>query len=224
MRPTAAQTKTAAINRAKIRFIHAPLLEMHKLNSETENPVERGFLGFAELITPALRSTGLTPNGVTTIGLVAGLAAAYCLWRGQVVAFVVLSIVNYVADCADGYMARRYKMTSAIGDYYDHASDVIVHVALFAAVVARYPRWKLVPLFAAAAALYVASGSYLGCQQAHIQKKGEGRGETLDLLSALCYSEDTMTWARWFSTGVVRVAVIGLVLGAEFWPKRGMRF
>ena len=99
---------------------------------------------------------------------------------------------------------------------------MVVHVALFAAIIARYPRWKLGPFFVAAAALYVATGSYLGCQQAHIHKKGEGRGETLDLLSILCYSEDTMNWARWFSTGVVRLAVIGLVLGMEFWPKRGL--
>lgn len=190
---------------------------MHKLGEDLENPFEVACLGVAEAITPALHAAGLTPNGVTTIGLVAGLGAAYCLWRGWIVAFVVLSAVNYVADCADGYMARRYRMVSEFGDYYDHVSDVAVHAALFAVVVMRYPPRMWVLFFAGVIGLYLGLGSYLGCQQAHLHKKGEGRGETLDLLVGFCYSEETMAWARWFSVGMVRVAVTALVLAMEGW-------
>jgi phosphatidylglycerophosphate synthase len=187
---------------------------MHKLPSSTENPLERGFLWIAETITPTLRAIGLTPNGVTTIGLVTGVASAYCFYRGWLVAFVALALVNYIADCADGYMARRYKMTSVIGDYYDHVSDVVVHLALLWAITMRFSRRVLLPVIGVALVLYALSASYLGCQQRHIQKKGEGRDESLDLLGRMCYSEETMTWARWFSTGMVRVLVIGLILGA----------
>ena len=113
---------------------------MHKLPSDTDTLLERGFLGASEAITPALRLLGLTPNGVTTIGLVAGLLSAYCLYRGWIVAFVALSLMNYLSDCVDGYMARRYDMSTVFGDYYDHVSDIVIHISLFAAVVARYPR------------------------------------------------------------------------------------
>ena len=43
----------------------------------------------------------------------------------------LLFIIAYYFDCADGKMARKYKMTSKFGDMYDHYSDYFKFGLLF---------------------------------------------------------------------------------------------
>jgi archaetidylinositol phosphate synthase len=85
------------------------------------------------LVTP-LVPTGVTPNHLTTLRLLIGVAGAFLLARGDFLhvnigAFLIV-LSNFV-DHTDGELARISGKTSRIGHFYDLAADAIVTVLLF---------------------------------------------------------------------------------------------
>lgn len=85
------------------------------------------------LVTP-LVNTWVTPNHLTTLRLLIGLAGALCLahggfaWANAGAFLIVLS--NFV-DHTDGELARIGGKSSRIGHFYDLACDAIVTITLF---------------------------------------------------------------------------------------------
>ncbi|MFM0642791.1 CDP-alcohol phosphatidyltransferase family protein [Paraburkholderia bryophila] len=85
------------------------------------------------LVTP-LVNTWVTPNHLTTLRLLIGLAGALCLahggfaWANGGAFLIVLS--NFV-DHTDGELARIGGKSSRIGHFYDLACDAAVTVMLF---------------------------------------------------------------------------------------------
>jgi len=85
------------------------------------------------LVAP-LKDSWVTPNHLTTVRLVVGLAGAAALvpgtwgWSNIGAALVVLS--NFL-DHTDGELARISGRTSRFGHLYDLASDALVTVLLF---------------------------------------------------------------------------------------------
>ena len=85
------------------------------------------------LVTP-LKDTPVTPNHLTTVRLIVGVAGAVCLaqggfgWMNAGAALIVLS--NFI-DHTDGELARISGKTSRIGHFYDLASDALITVLLF---------------------------------------------------------------------------------------------
>ena len=88
------------------------------------------------LITP-LKDSWVTPNYLTSIRLLVGLAAAAAFLPGSYVwsniAALLLVLSNFL-DHTDGELARLSGKTSRIGHLYDLASDAAVTVLLFVAM------------------------------------------------------------------------------------------
>ncbi|MEU6129196.1 phosphatidylinositol phosphate synthase [Saccharopolyspora sp. NPDC047091] len=87
-------------------------------------------------IGAALVRAGLTPNAVTVIGTVAGVASA--LWffpRGELFTGTVVVTVFLLFDLLDGAMARAGGGSSAFGGVLDAGCDRIADGALFGALV-----------------------------------------------------------------------------------------
>jgi phosphatidylglycerophosphate synthase len=88
------------------------------------------------LILP-LKNTPVTPNHLTTLRLVVGLAAslAFCPgtygWSNCAALLLVLS--NFL-DHTDGELARLTGKSSRIGHIYDLASDALITVLVFLAI------------------------------------------------------------------------------------------
>jgi len=85
----------------------------------------------------------LTPNQVTVIAFVIGLAAAFGFahgsWLGGVVGALLLQW-SAIIDCCDGEVARLTFSESTNGYYLDITCDNIVHVAVFAGIAwSSYP-------------------------------------------------------------------------------------
>ncbi|MEX3789190.1 CDP-alcohol phosphatidyltransferase family protein [Paraburkholderia sp. BR14374] len=85
------------------------------------------------LVTPLI-DTWVTPNHLTTLRLLIGVAGALCLahggfgWANAGALLIVLS--NFV-DHTDGELARVGGKSSRIGHFYDLACDALVTVMLF---------------------------------------------------------------------------------------------
>jgi archaetidylinositol phosphate synthase len=88
------------------------------------------------LVTP-LKDSWVTPNLLTTVRLVVGLAAAAAFVPGAYgwsnIAAVLLVVSNFL-DHTDGELARLSGKTSRFGHLYDLASDALVTILLFVAI------------------------------------------------------------------------------------------
>lgn len=85
------------------------------------------------LVTP-LVDTPVTPNHLTTLRLLIGVAGAYYLSLGAfwlcTLGALLIALSNFV-DHTDGELARISGKSSKIGHFYDLASDALVTVLLF---------------------------------------------------------------------------------------------
>jgi phosphatidylglycerophosphate synthase len=88
------------------------------------------------LVTPLI-GTPITPNHLTTLRLVIGMAGAYYLSLGSFwlcsLGALLIAISNFV-DHTDGELARISGQSSKIGHFYDLAADAIVTVLLFVGI------------------------------------------------------------------------------------------
>jgi phosphatidylglycerophosphate synthase len=88
----------------------------------------------SKMVTPALLATPVTANQVTTVALLAGLAAAWCAMQashGWAVAAGALMVVSHVLDYCDGEIARQKNQCSKFGMHYDTFVDWAVNAAFF---------------------------------------------------------------------------------------------
>ena len=91
--------------------------------------------GLVRPVVRAVAATGLTPNHVTTLRLVTGLAGAMTFaqgtsgWIAIVGGFVFL--LSMLLDRADGELARQTNQMSVAGHRYDLVSDCMVGVCTF---------------------------------------------------------------------------------------------
>ena len=88
------------------------------------------------LVAPLVHSW-VTPNHLTTLRLVVGLAAAAAFIPGSYgwsnIAALLLILSNFL-DHTDGELARMSGKISRIGHLYDLASDAVVTILLFIAI------------------------------------------------------------------------------------------
>ncbi|HTH77122.1 MAG TPA: CDP-alcohol phosphatidyltransferase family protein [Trinickia sp.] len=85
------------------------------------------------LVTPLI-DTRVTPNHLTTLRLVVGIAGAAALARGSFVwtnIGALLIVLSNFIDHTDGELARISGKSSKFGHFYDLASDALVTIALF---------------------------------------------------------------------------------------------
>lgn len=88
----------------------------------------------AHLIVRPFVESSLTPNLLTALGLVCGLAAGslYAVGGWAVHVGAALFILALLADHADGELARMSGKTSTFGHYFDRAAAGVGYAALFA--------------------------------------------------------------------------------------------
>ncbi|HEY3809147.1 MAG TPA: CDP-alcohol phosphatidyltransferase family protein [Steroidobacteraceae bacterium] len=88
------------------------------------------------IITP-LKNSWVTPNHLTTLRLVVGLAAAFAFTHGTYgwsnLAALLLMLSNFL-DHTDGELARISSKGSRVGHIYDLSSDAVVTILLFMAI------------------------------------------------------------------------------------------
>lgn len=175
---------------------------MRKIPGQMENPIDNVLLYLCDQSMEFFHSMHFTPNMLTTIGNLFRFISVYCVFNDYKLLFVLFYLLGYYFDCLDGFYARKYKMTSKFGDYYDHFSDILFNVVLvyYIFFVSTLPDqdyyWIAVILYIL---LFMLMNINMGCQQ--IIKKKEPSGELLDLFNPLCVSPDMIYWTRYFGSG-----------------------
>ena len=80
---------------------------------------------------PVLKKTGITPNILTTIGVLINLAAAVLIGFKQVFWGGIVFLLAGLFDLLDGALARYLGKTTKFGALYDSTSDRLTEGALF---------------------------------------------------------------------------------------------
>ncbi len=124
-------------------------------------------LGFA--VAYPLSFTPVTPNQVTLLSTLAGVAGGVCIWLGKhdmMVWGALLYLFSNVLDCTDGQLARLTRKFSPFGRIFDGVADYIVGLAFFSAIgfalqPASYSNWLWWSLVLAGVALTAFQGMFL---------------------------------------------------------------
>lgn len=90
----------------------------------------------AGIITMLLFYLPVTPNFVTLLSTLAGIAASLLLFfpSPDVMLAALLFYVKDIFDSADGQLARAKKLYSRRGRFYDSIGDFVVHLFLFVGI------------------------------------------------------------------------------------------
>lgn len=91
----------------------------------------------ARPLARALARTPVTPNQVTTFGVLCGLVAGVLFAQGEAMLANLaapLFMVAVFTDHVDGEVARMTGRTSRFGHYYDHVAAATSYVAMFLGV------------------------------------------------------------------------------------------
>jgi hypothetical protein len=97
----------------------------------------------AHLIARAAYPTAITPDQLTMVSMVVGVASGWCAWtslgRGEpyLAAGGLLLIASAVVDCSDGQLARMRQSSSRFGRMLDGLVDFIVQAAVIPPVLAH---------------------------------------------------------------------------------------
>lgn len=119
---------------ARVHGTFAIFLRSRKGRPTTEVLCEWGFRPVAHLVVLALLPLRVAPTTVVLSHFAAGLAAAVLLAEGRYWEAAVLLQVKTVLDNADGQLARASGRLSELGRYLDTECDLLVNVALLAAI------------------------------------------------------------------------------------------
>ena len=116
---------------------------MSKIDTNYYNPIDQKLIDISDKLSPTFKNLNFTPNGITTLSLIFGVLSIYVLYKPSnntyiPYLFTILYLISYFFDVMDGHYARKYNMTSNIGDIYDHVKDLLVNIVLVYVLIIKY--------------------------------------------------------------------------------------
>ena len=171
-----------------------------KIPEYFENPVDNLLIDFANYIAPSFHALGMTPNMITGLSALFGIMSIYFLHKKSYIHAGVCFFIQYFFDCMDGFFARKYKMTSKLGDLFDHIKDAIVIVGI---VYIFYQRkdWYGIALTLTTTLCVT---FMLGCQEVLYDSKESPSLEVTKALSPCTTKESAhkyLPYLRWLGCG-----------------------
>jgi phosphatidylglycerophosphate synthase len=104
------------------------------------------------------RRCGMTPNQVTVLGGLVGMAGGACLFNVRLAFFGIALLVGHgILDAADGQLARMTGRVSSLGRLLDGLADYCTWAVVYAAIVASYTSRGGVSILVVAAFAMVAN-------------------------------------------------------------------
>ncbi len=132
--------------------------EENKVKKIIPSKLETGFQQLLYKTLGKMIPAGMTPNQITLIGALGGLAGIICAFLSQISPFFLIGTIcglccHLVCDDLDGFVARSRNMTSKAGGYFDLLTDILhITYLIIALAFAGYVSFELaiflVPVYA----------------------------------------------------------------------------
>jgi phosphatidylglycerophosphate synthase len=191
---------------------------MRKISSDYDNPLDNLLISLSDYLSPLAYKYKFTPNILTTISLITFFICAIFILNSYYVLAAFMYLVSYFFDSIDGHFARKYKMVSKFGDYYDHISDLIKGI-LLVYILYSINSIKFFIVLPFLAIFLFLSFVHLGCQELYYDKKHESH--TLDNATKLCPVKnvndkssilDSLKYTRYFGPGTITLLVMIIII------------
>lgn len=101
----------------------------------------------------------LIPSAISSIRIAVVPLFFYFYNQTNIAACVGLFAFSAAADLVDGYLARKWKVTSKLGGYYDATTDFVLIISVYSLFTVQrfYPVWLLVLIVASFAQFLITS-------------------------------------------------------------------
>lgn len=164
-----------------------------KIPLEYEDIIDNKFYKWSDKLSPLFKEYNFTPNKITTLGLLSTLVMIYLIFKGHCQLAAIFYIVAYFFDCMDGCFARKYKMTSKYGDYYEHIVDWIRNIALVLMIVYSCKCNNRITPIVVLITLFVIANIKQAYQDKYYKlKTGRNETESLDFLQKIVSPPDDL--------------------------------
>lgn len=186
---------------------------MRKIPYIYDNPLDNLFYELSEITSPYAYSIAFTPNMITTLSNIACIITILLLLNANYYLAALFVLIAFYFDCMDGYMARKYKMYSRFGDYYDHISDVIKTISILMVLyyINSEKFYKIIPILIL---LLIMLKFHMGCQE--LLSDNINVSDTLEVTKQFCpvkNSDDkneiknTISSTKFFGPGTFQIAL-----------------
>lgn len=173
------------------------MTDHRKVDDDIGSPIDGFFYNISDKMCPYLRECGMTPNDITTVGLIVGLIAVYFIYSKKYLLGLLFFWLCFFSDCMDGHYARKYNMTTKFGDYYDHFRDIFITTLVIILLFFRIEN-KAVFVTIVSVFLYLML-MHIGCQE--LQTKFKEHSDCLKPFCELCPDPSFAKYARYFGCG-----------------------
>lgn len=173
------------------------------------DPLDILFYKLSDCVSDPLHKLNITPNMITIFSIFINGIVYRLLNTGQNRQAVVFILFHYFLDCLDGYMARKYKQFSVLGDYLDHISDIIFTINVLYQLYKNNSfnrfKWKIMIYICFVLLMMM----HLGCQEKIANNK---ISPSLNITKKLCYKDSWVKYTRFFGPGTITLVLCILVL------------
>ena len=183
-----------------------------KILESQNHPIDVFLYKIIRIITPTFKKLHFTPNFITLLSLIFSVIAIYLFYKQTLLPLAAfLLLLGYLCDCWDGYFARKYKMVSKFGDYFDHGSDIIKYI-LYVIVLYKLKRNNnhFIKYMIAIIILSFLLLVQLGCEEKIYNKSNES--ETLKLTKLLCPNKKMIHVTKYFGAATLMTSLSVIML------------
>lgn len=177
---------------------------MKKLPNQYDDYFDNFLSYLSGLLSPTFKKLKFTPNLITTLSLITGLIALVLLYKFSIIGFIIFFIASYFFDVMDGYYARKYKMITKFGDYYDHIKDIIVFILFTVILIFKYKVFNNPEVILIYIILFIGVFFQYSCQEKYYARK-KNMNIAFGKIKKLCFSkpEKIMRVSRYLSSGTL---------------------
>lgn len=197
---------------------------MRKIPRELENPIDNILIDGVQYLHPIFYDLGFTPNGITLLSGICQFTSLWYVYTGYYIASGSLFFLGYMFDVMDGNYARKYQMTSPLGDKLDHYKDIAVMAGLgYLTVVHPLFTWPIRLMLWSGGIFFTGTMAiYLGAQdQVYAKKNATDVSQSLKWLQKLCHYDPVyvLKYVRWLNTGSANLIVSLFIVSMRWWAK-----
>lgn len=179
------------------------------MRKEYSDPIDNIFYNISDKVSNPLYNLGITPNMITIFSMITNFITCELLDNKQNKLGAVLILFTYFLDNLDGFMARKYKQVSKIGDYLDHGSDMIFGLTMMYQLY-KQNKWDKFKIKLGIYLLFAFIMTiHLGCQE----NLNNSTSETLSYIRKLCKNPSKwIKYTRYFGPGTTILVICLLFL------------